>query len=326
MANFDAKSAILDLLKAQDTPVSLPQLQALSTQPIPERSLRRWLAGWVEQGILERTGRKRGTRYRWLPHPTSFAFMEGLNNSQRKALTAQLRDLWTHTSTALEGNRLTLGDTHFVLEEGLTISGKPLKDHEEVTGHARAIDLIYRSLYSPFSEALLFELHKAVQTDLVIDILKPNGAWKVEPNGTYVVEGGRQIYLEYAAPGSVRSLMKALIGTLNNFERKEIDEAPNTYAQIHMAIAHIHPFWDGNGRIARLVANVPLLKSGLPPIVIPTDQRRRYIEVLARYQIATGQLTATSGVWPNHELLNEFSQFCRECYAATMDLLASIRN
>jgi len=70
-------------------------------------------------------------------------FLKDLDNDLKKALIIQLRDLWSHTSTAIEGNTLTLGETAFVLEEGLTISGKPLKDHEEVVGHARAIDLIY---------------------------------------------------------------------------------------------------------------------------------------------------------------------------------------
>ncbi|CAK8719934.1 hypothetical protein LDFHOB_09360 [Candidatus Electronema aureum] len=59
----------------------------------------------------------------------------------RAALLIQLRDLWTHTSTAIEGNSLTLGETAFVLREGLTIAGKPLKDHQDVVGHARAIAL-----------------------------------------------------------------------------------------------------------------------------------------------------------------------------------------
>jgi Fic family protein len=70
-------------------------------------------------------------------------FFNNLDSDLRTALQAQLRDLWTHTSTAIEGNTLTLGETKFVIEEGLTVSGKPLKDHSEVVGHARALDLIY---------------------------------------------------------------------------------------------------------------------------------------------------------------------------------------
>ena len=72
-----------------------------------------------------------------------YNFLKNLDNDIKDALLAQLRNLWTHTSTAIEGNTLTLGETAFVLEEGLTVSGKPLKDHEEVVGHARAIDLLY---------------------------------------------------------------------------------------------------------------------------------------------------------------------------------------
>jgi len=68
-----------------------------------------------------------------------FNFLKILDNDIRDALLVQLRNLWTHTSTAIEGNTLTLGETAFVLEEGLTISGKPLKDHEEVVGHAKAV-------------------------------------------------------------------------------------------------------------------------------------------------------------------------------------------
>ncbi len=73
-------------------------------------------------------------------------FLENLDKDLQTALIIQLRNLWTHTSTAIEGNTLTLGETAFVLEEGLTISGKPLKDHEEVVGHARAIDLDRKSV------------------------------------------------------------------------------------------------------------------------------------------------------------------------------------
>jgi Fic family protein len=71
------------------------------------------------------------------------ALLENLDKDLQHALLTQLRNLWTHTSTAIEGNTLTLGETAFVLSEGLTVSGKPLKDHEEVVGHARAIDLVY---------------------------------------------------------------------------------------------------------------------------------------------------------------------------------------
>jgi Fic family protein len=112
--------------------------------------LRRWLLEWVSDGAVSRTGTGRATRYQYLAQavapevsqPVSFTFLSGLDNDLKNNLLTQIRDLWTHTSTALEGNTLSLEDTHFILEEGLTISGKPVKEHQEVIGHARAIELL----------------------------------------------------------------------------------------------------------------------------------------------------------------------------------------
>ena len=59
-------------------------------------------------------------------------FLAGLDADLRQSLLSQIRDTWTHNSTALEGNSLSLGDTKFVIEEGLTVAGKPVKDHQEV--------------------------------------------------------------------------------------------------------------------------------------------------------------------------------------------------
>ncbi|CAB1065103.1 hypothetical protein D1BOALGB6SA_9900 [Olavius sp. associated proteobacterium Delta 1] len=87
-------------------------------------------------------------------------FFQHLDSDIKTALKAQLRDLWTHTSTAIEGNTLTLGETKFVIEEGLTVAGKPLKDHHEVVGHARAIELIYDMVgKTEIEDTDLFELH-----------------------------------------------------------------------------------------------------------------------------------------------------------------------
>ena len=90
-------------------------------------------------------------------------FLEGLSEDIKKNLLEQLRVLWTHASTAIEGNTLTLGETAFVLSEGLTISGKPLKDHRDIEGHARAIDLLYGLLNKDeITTADLFDLHRLV--------------------------------------------------------------------------------------------------------------------------------------------------------------------
>lgn len=320
------KKSILAIFDQNEFSLSLPELAAKMGHTVPERTLRRWLSRWLDEGILQKSGNRRSTRYQLIATATepTFKFLDGLSPSKKTALINQLRDLWTHTSTAVEGNTLTLGDTHFVLEQGLTISGKSIKDHQEVIGHAKAIDILYQNLNKPITDRSIFNLHKAVQIENVTDIYKPNGLWKIEPNGTYVVtKNNQQVYIEYALPSDVPHLMREILMAINTANQHEIEmaNAHKIYAKLHAAIAHVHPFWDGNGRIARLLANVPLLKSGLPPIVIPKEKRREYIQILAAYEIKTGQLNHLSSAWGESKWLADFEKFCLECYQETRSIL-----
>jgi len=325
MAVKAEKDTVLALLEQSEVSLSSPELLQKIDHSVPERTLRRWLSRWVDDGLLLRTGNRRSTRYQFVPPAQpSFKFLEGLTESRKISLIKQLRDLWTHSSTAVEGNTLTLGDTHFVLEEGLTISGKPVKDHQEVIGHAKAITLLYQNLNKSVTQDFIFQLHKAVQTDIVNDIYKPYGAWKIEPNGTYVVTGeGRQVYIEYALPRDVPGLMQEIITELNTANDGDIqlDNAHKIYAKLHAGIVHIHPFWDGNGRITRLLSNIPVLRAGLPPIIIPNEERKTYIQLLAEYQLATGQISKQTGVWPQPGKLAKFETFIRHCFKSTKQLV-----
>jgi Fic family protein len=255
-----------------------------------------------------------------------FDFLQDLDNDIRDALLIQLRNLWTHTSTAIEGNTLTLGETAFVLEEGLTISGKPLKDHEEVVGHARAIDLIYDLIgrESNLTEKDLFGLHKAVQTERIMDVYKPVGAWKVEHNSTVIISGDRQIVFEYAPPQDIPELMQ---DWLSFFQKTCKEKAVNkeaalmSYVHLHLSFVRIHPFWDGNGRMARLIANVPVIRAGYPPIIIPKERRQEYIEALSDYHLAVGTATARSDLLPEIDKLDRFKRFCAESWSESIKLV-----
>jgi Fic family protein len=72
-----------------------------------------------------------------------------------------------------------------------------------------------------------------------------------------------------------------------------------------------------------LLANIPLLKAGLPPLTIPEEQRRAYIQQLADYQITIGQLNDTTGVWPDETLLFDFNEFCESCFGAIQKLVTA---
>lgn len=258
------------------------------------------------------------------PGPASLRFLAGFDADLQQSLLDQIRDAWTHNSTALEGNSLSLGDTKFVIEEGLTVAGKPIKDHQEVIGHAAAIARIYDRLGRDITAEDLFALHRSVQAERVVGICKPLGSWKVEPNGTYAVDdSGAQVFVEYAAPEDVPALMAEVIDCVNNTRLRPDDtgEAAPAYARIHAGFVSIHPFWDGNGRLARLVANVPVLNAGLPPLVIPKEDRREYIDTLARYQHRIGRITPETGVWPDPSELAPFADFCQRCFATTSRLV-----
>jgi Fic family protein len=250
-----------------------------------------------------------------------------------------LRDLWTHGSTALEGNSLTLGETSFVLAEGLTVSGKPLKDHNEVVGHARALDLLHAMLRSGagLGAGELFDLHRAVQTESVVDIYSPVGAWKTEPNGTHAVpdrrKDGKPTFVEYARPSDVPALMKDWLALLNNLlapPPESQEDALSAYADLHIGFVRVHPFAGGNGRMARLLANLPVLAAGLPPILIDRTWRNDYLDCLSACSVAplveeqARQAAGTPLVAPGPEL-DAFRRLCGECWQASRDLVEEMR-
>lgn len=255
-------------------------------------------------------------------------FLTGLDEDIRKDLVVQLRNLWTHASTAIEGNVLTLGETAFVLGEGLTIAGKPLKDHEEVVGHARAIDLLFALVNRKTSidERNLFDLHKAVQTSAVVDVFRPVGGWKIEPNGVWARgEDGRPIFQEFARPEDVPGLIRIWLDALNAYVERPLveEEALEAYARLHVAFVRIHPFFDGNGRMARLLANLPVLRSGYPPILIPAERRDQYIRLLGDIDRKMGTAAAGKPLMPPADLLVGFQEFCRQAWNLSKDLVAA---
>ncbi|MEG2173503.1 MAG: Fic family protein [Desulfovibrionaceae bacterium] len=255
----------------------------------------------------------------------NFAFLEGLDADLRAALLEALRTLWTHTSTALEGNTFTLGDTAFFLQEGLTIGGKSLREHEEIYGHAKAIELVYDLVQSPNSlnEESLFALHTLVQTQTVTDVYTPVGAWKMEPNGTYAIGGdGKSFFLEYPAPVLVPSLMKRWTAGFAEVMATPCTRAnaSQAFTAVHTSFVRIHPFADGNGRMARLLGNMPLLASGLPPLLIAKEARRDYIGLLGAYeQQAEPLMTADAALLPENAILEHFRAFCAEQWQSTWD-------
>ena len=248
-------------------------------------------------------------------------FYEGLSPDIRDQLLKQVAAVWTHDSTAIEGNTLTLGDTVKVLELGLTISGKSLREHQEVYGHARAIDLVYRMLRQPeITKEDLFALHRAVMELSAVDALNPVGDWKQSYNGTTGVANGQVVFMEYADPLDVPYLMKRWIEAFN----LSLDAAKSpsgvigSYVEAHMGFVRIHPFFDGNGRVARLIANIPVLRGGFPPIIVPKERRGDYIDLLWEYQNAAGKIRRDLSLVPPHPALERFAELLQAEWQRTL--------
>jgi Fic family protein len=253
-------------------------------------------------------------------------FYEGLPPDIRDQLLKRLAAQWTHESTAIEGNILTLGETVKILELGLTIGGKPLRDHQEVYGHARAIDLIYEMVGRAVALEDLFALHRAVMPLSAVDSLHPVGDWKKDFNGTTGVLDGKSVYMEYAAPTDVPRLMERWLMDFNKtgpIQRPA--QAVAAYVRTHMVFVRIHPFFDGNGRMARLIANLPVLAAGFPPILVPMSRRGDYIDLLWRYQNAVGRIGRRSRLLTPHPALREFESLLLEEWKKTISIVEEAR-
>lgn len=223
--------------------------------------------------------------------------MGELDSYEKEALLKKLRIKWIYNSNAIEGNTLSEGDTSFIIENGLTIQGKSLSEHQQVIGHMKALDLIYDMLEKKrMSEEDLFLLHKAIQTEHLVDYERPNGAYKVIPNGRWINIDGKDQHFYYPLPEDTQYLMELWFKNFADLTQPMASkkEAIEVYTAMHISFAGIHPFHDGNGRLARLVANLPLLKNGYLPIIIDSKDRAEYIELLSTYNLNSKELDNTS--------------------------------
>ena len=194
----------------------------------------------------------------------------------------QLRDYYriglTYSSNAIEGNTLTEPETKVIIEDGLTIGGKSLREHSEAIGHAKAYDHIYSLLNKPISvvdstlreEDILF-LHK-----IFFQQIDPENAGRYRQRNV-IITGTDYLPPDYH---EIPALMKKHVGNLN---RDTQDKHPLEQASdLHAEFEAIHPFTDGNGRIGRLLLNILAMKNGYCPVIIPPIRRAEYITAMQK--------------------------------------------
>lgn len=199
-----------------------------------------------------------------------------LDENILRQIKAYFKISFTYTSNALEGNTLSLNETKIIIEDGITIGGKSVKEHLEVIGNSNAYDSLFEiaNRNKEISEDIILELHKMLYSNI-----DEKNAGKYR-NCNVLITGS-----EYELPKyqQVPELMKEFSASIkdNSKNMHPVEFA----AWLHERIVSTHPFVDGNGRSARLLMNLALLNAGYNIITIPPIVRNDYILGLQEAQL-----------------------------------------
>ena len=221
-------------------------------------------------------------------------------------LWRKLRLEWNYNSNHIEGNTLTYHETELLLIHGRTAGEHPMRHYEEMKAHDVAIDHT-RHLASAervLGEGDIRDLNKILLKEPFWHVAQtPDGQqtrkrivpgeYKTQPNHVRTATGELH---RFAEPEETPALMQAWVQDfrrdLHNSDASE-SQLPLFLAQSHWSFLRIHPFDDGNGRTARLLTNYVLLRSGLPPMVIKSAERDRYIGALQNADV--GRMAPLAG-------------------------------
>ena len=193
-----------------------------------------------------------------------------LNENIVKQIQEYYRIGLTYSSNALEGNTLDLVETKVVLEDGLTINGKPMKDHLETLGHSDAFyGLLKLAKTNTLTEDNIKYLHK-----LFYNRINPTEAGHYRTKDIIVTGAD----IGFPKPESLSEKMAEFSEEISKIKSQL---HPVEYsAMLHAKFVNIHPFVDGNGRVARLLMNLALLQSGYNITIIPPIVRADYIRAI----------------------------------------------
>lgn len=190
-----------------------------------------------------------------------------LSEAQVNKLTESFDIEYTYESNRIEGNTLTMQETHLVVNKGLTVKGKSMVEHLEAVNHQEAIDYI-RSIASkdiPFDKRTLLDIHSLV----LHGIDRENG-------GKY-----RQENVMISGSSFVPPMFLQVSQLMENFfvfyeDNKDTMHPVELASELHERLVTIHPFVDGNGRTARLLMNLILIRHGYPMTILSSDNDKRY--------------------------------------------------
>lgn len=180
---------------------------------------------------------------------------------------------FTHNSTAIEGNTLTLMEAKVVLEDGVSIGGKELREIYEVINHKKAYEYVKKCIAEnkPLTENIVKDLHAILTENIIVGGIYRNQEVRISGAG-FTPPAGNEMYMQ----------IKGFYEELNNkSDLNPIELAAWTHAEF----VRIHPFIDGNGRTSRLLMNYQLLSYGFLPVSIDKETRLEYYNSLEEYAV-----------------------------------------
>lgn len=180
---------------------------------------------------------------------------------------------FTHNSTAIEGNTLTLMETKVVLEDGISIGGKELREIYEVVNHKKAYEYVKKCISEnkPLTENIVKDLHAILTENIIVGGIYRNQEVRISGAG-FTPPAGNEMYTQ----------IKGFYEDLKN----KTDLNPIEFAAwTHAEFVRIHPFIDGNGRTSRLLMNYQLLSNGFLPVSVAKEDRLSYYNALEEYAV-----------------------------------------
>lgn len=212
---------------------------------------------------------------------------------------------WTYNSNAIEGNTLSLNETRIVLQDGITIGGKSIREHFEVINHQKAIDYLTETVHVDYElrPIDLLNIHSLVMKNVDDDY-----AGRIR-NGMVRISGAN---FTPPAPSKVSDYLDELIEYV--IQNPDKLDAILLATVFHHRLVWIHPFFDGNGRTARLAMNLLLMKDGYPPAIILKNDRKKYYNALNMANKGDYQKLALMMIQASERSLNFYLNLSPEYY------------
>lgn len=195
----------------------------------------------------------------------------GIVNKLREQFAIEM----TYNSNAIEGNRLTLKETYLVVDEGITVKGKSLKEHLEAKNHYEAVHFLYDLVEHEKKHTISEQLVRSLQ-QLIIQEHDKSIAGVYRTGSVFITGSKHQPPEALDIPLLMKNL---LLWTNKNIKKLHPIELATIF---HHKITNIHPFFDGNGRTARLTMNLLLMQEGYPIVSILKNDRKKYYSVLEK--------------------------------------------